>query len=490
MKGRMCRILTVSMVSLLCFSMVLPASAATKEETQKKINQLEKEKSELESKLSDLKKNKTSTEDYIEQLDAQLNDINADIEEINTSLEDIGDEIDETEKNLKEAKKKEAQQYEVLKLRIKHMYEQGQMTYLDVLFNASDIDTFLNSAEYIAQISEFDEQLLSSLIETSNQIDTYEQELKDKKAEMETKKTELEGKQEEVNQVTEAKKEELSSINESIDGTESDISDVQEDLNNESEVLAALEAAEAEAKRQYEALKQQEEAKKAEAEAAKKKAQQEAEAAKKAAEEAARVEAEKQAAAQKAAEEAAKAEEAKKAEAEAAAQKAKEEAEKAAAEKAEADKNAAEAQDKAESENQNSGIATGTGSMTWPLPGYTSISSPFGSRICPFHGPENHDGVDIPAPGGTPIHAADSGVVVAAKYHYSLGNYIIINHGNGVQTYYLHTSAMYVSVGTKVNKGDVIAAVGTTGSSTGNHLDFRVNVNGSYVNPTSYATPY
>ena len=194
-----------------------------------------------------------------------------------------------------------------------------------------------------------------------------------------------------------------------------------------------------------------------------------------------------QQAAQQAAEEAAKAEADKKAEAEAEAEKAQQEADQAAADKEAADQKAEEAQDKAE---QSQGSSTGTGSLTWPLPGYTSISSPFGSRICPFHGVEYHNGVDIPAPGGTAIHAADSGVVVAAQYHSSLGNYIIINHGNGIQTYYLHTSAMYVSVGTKVSKGDVIAAVGTTGSSTGNHLDFRVNVNGSYVNPLSYASPY
>ena len=212
-----------------------------------------------------------------------------------------------------------------------------------------------------------------------------------------------------------------------------------------------IEAAEAEAQKQYEALKQQEEEKK---------------------------------------QQAAKAEADKKAEAEAEAQRLQEEADKAAAEKAEADKKAEEAQNNAQQSQGGSGITTGTGSLTWPLPGYTRISSPFGTRNCPFHGPEHHDGIDIPAPGGTAIHAADSGVVVAAKYHYSLGNYIIIDHGNGIKTYYLHTSAMYVGVGAKVNKGDVIAAVGTTGSSTGNHLDFRVQVNGTYVNPTSYAAPY
>lgn len=436
MKGKMRKILTTAMVALLTISMSLPAFAATKEDTKKRIEQLESEKSALQSKLSELKEKKTSTEEYIEQLDAQLNDISADISDINTSIEDISTEIDETEKNLEAAKEKEAEQYEVLKLRIKHMYEQGQTSYLDILFNTSDIETMLNSSEYISQISDFDEQLLKSFIETCEEIDAYEKELEEKKSEMEEKKVELEGKQAEVNEITEAKKEELESTKDSIDVTESDISDVQEDLNNEAEVLAALEAAEAEAQRQYEAMKKAEEEKRRQEEEAKKEQEQQ--------------------------------------------------------EQQQPDNGTSEEGGSSDngSSSGGSGLTTGTGSMTWPLPGYTTISSPFGYRNCPFHGPENHDGVDIPAPGGTGIHAADSGVVVAAQYHYSLGNYIIINHGNGIQTYYLHTSAMYVSVGDTVNKGDVIAAVGTTGSSTGNHLDFRVNVNGSYVNPVNYAKPY
>lgn len=135
MKGKMRKILTAATVGLLCLSMSFPALAATKEDTKKRIEQLENEKSALEDKLSELKEKKTSTEDYIEKLDAELNDISADITDINTSIEDISAEIEVTEKNLEAAKEKEAEQYEVLKLRIKYMYEQGQTSYLDVLFN-------------------------------------------------------------------------------------------------------------------------------------------------------------------------------------------------------------------------------------------------------------------------------------------------------------------------------------------------------------------
>lgn len=131
---------------------------------------------------------------------------------------------------------------------------------------------------------------------------------------------------------------------------------------------------------------------------------------------------------------------------------------------------------------------TSTGYM-WPVSGYSYISSSYGSRICPFHGPEFHYGIDIPAAGGTPVLATANGIVLAQAFDSGLGNYIIIDHGNGVSSYYLHNSTVSVSVGQTVTQGQVIAGVGTTGSSTGNHLDFRIRINGSYVNPLAYVSP-
>ena len=134
--------------------------------------------------------------------------------------------------------------------------------------------------------------------------------------------------------------------------------------------------------------------------------------------------------------------------------------------------------------NAGSGGSIGTGSFIWPLPAqYKSLSSKYGYRICPFHGQELHAGIDIPAPAGTPIYASKSGTVTLATYHYSFGNYCIIDHGDGTKTQYNHTSQLLVSVGQTVNQGDVIAKVGSTGSSTGAHLDFRIFINGQSVDP-------
>ena len=128
-----------------------------------------------------------------------------------------------------------------------------------------------------------------------------------------------------------------------------------------------------------------------------------------------------------------------------------------------------------------------SGPFCMPAPSYTRVSDDYGNRIHPILGVKLfHNGIDFAAPGGSPILAAQSGTVIAAAYSSTMGNYIMINHGGGVITVYMHASALYVSAGQTVTKGQKIAAVGTTGRSTGNHLHFSVRVNGSYVSPWSY----
>ena len=112
------------------------------------------------------------------------------------------------------------------------------------------------------------------------------------------------------------------------------------------------------------------------------------------------------------------------------------------------------------------------------------ITSRFGNRESIRT--SGHTGIDIAAPYGTPIKAAASGTVIFAGYSGGYGYVVKLNNGNGVQTYYGHCSRLYVSTGEKVEAGETIAAVGSTGNSTGNHLHFEVRVNGSVVNPQNY----
>ena len=128
------------------------------------------------------------------------------------------------------------------------------------------------------------------------------------------------------------------------------------------------------------------------------------------------------------------------------------------------------------------------GKYVWPCPSYSRISSGYGNRTCPFHGKEFHDGVDLAAASGAPILAFGPGTVTKSGWYGGYGNYISIDHGGGLMSFYGHASALYVKQGAKVTAGQKIAAVGTTGSSTGCHLHFGMHKNGSSVNPLNYVS--
>ena len=136
-------------------------------------------------------------------------------------------------------------------------------------------------------------------------------------------------------------------------------------------------------------------------------------------------------------------------------------------------------------------ISTGTSNMsTQKIDIGVSFINPTSGKLSSRFGIRNgsrHSGLDIAAPTGTPIYAAASGTVVAAGNSGSgYGNLVIISHGNGVQTYYAHCSAIYVSAGATITQGQHIAAIGSTGRSTGPHLHFEVRLNGVAQNPQNY----
>ena len=127
-------------------------------------------------------------------------------------------------------------------------------------------------------------------------------------------------------------------------------------------------------------------------------------------------------------------------------------------------------------------------SSGWIKPcSYWSLTSPFGSRIHPIYKYEKfHYGVDLSGATGTPIYAARAGTVTTATYGASGGYYVSINHGDGFGSMYLHMTHYIVSPGQKVNQGQVIGYMGSTGASTGPHLHFAISYNGTFVNPANY----
>lgn len=122
-------------------------------------------------------------------------------------------------------------------------------------------------------------------------------------------------------------------------------------------------------------------------------------------------------------------------------------------------------------------VETATGAWMWPVPQYRNVSRWMSSY---------HKGADICASYGAAILASDSGLVVQAGWHYSYGNYVVINHGNGWSTLYAHASALHVRAGQYVTRGDIIASVGSTGNSTGNHCHFEMYNNGVRVSARNF----
>lgn len=152
----------------------------------------------------------------------------------------------------------------------------------------------------------------------------------------------------------------------------------------------------------------------------------------------------------------------------------------------------------------NSTGGTFNGRLAWPCPSYSRITSYFGGRYSPGGGvgSRNHKGIDLGAANGANILAAEAGTVITVsntcKHDYpktvatkcscggGFGNYVMISHAGGIVTVYAHCSTIKVSKGQKVSRGQVIAGVGTTGYSTGNHLHFGLLLNGTYVDPLPY----
>ena len=142
-----------------------------------------------------------------------------------------------------------------------------------------------------------------------------------------------------------------------------------------------------------------------------------------------------------------------------------------------------------EGSSSSSSGKTSTGTLLWPVPGCYNVSSDYGERSDPFTGEErNHAGMDIDGYGheGDSIVAADGGTVVTSGYNDGYGNYVVIDHGNGMSTLYAHMSGTTVAAGTTVSQGDTIGMLGSTGRATGTHCHVEVFVDGSRVDPSDY----
>lgn len=440
MKHGLKRFIRYVLVAALSFSLAVPTMAATKAEVQSAIENLKSQQGELEAQLAELKQNKTDTENYIAELDEKISVYLGQLEEISAQIQKTDAEIVLTKENLEKAKEDEKQQYQALKARIKAMYESGDESYVQMLLGSGDLKSLLNDQEYISKINVYDHNLLLNLQKIRDQIAAYEAELEEQKSLQEAQKEQYEIEKASLEKIVAQKQEELVAIGADMDSVSADIGDTQEEIDANNELLQQI--VEQERKAAEEAARRaEEEARRAEEEAKK---QQEAN---------------------------------------------NNSNNNSSSDSSDNDYSYDDSNDDYDSGSSSSGSSSSGTDMIWPV-GSSYITSYFGYRNSPTAGASSyHQGVDVGASSGSSIWAAASGTVTTASYNSAMGNYVVISHGNGVSTIYEHCSALYVSAGDYVSQGTTIAAVGSTGISTGAHLHFGVSVGGSYVNPLYYVSP-
>ena len=387
---------------LLLVSLSFPSygtNNAQVEKEKERTSVMEEEKAKVEAALDKLEGQKADTESYVRQLDAEMSSISSQLEELSGQISDKEAEIAVTQEALDQAKAVEEEQYQSMKLRIKYMYEKGDTSFIDLILESKSIAQMLNRAEYIAQISSYDRQMLDEYAATKENIAANEAKLETEHDELLTLQASTEAKQASVEELLAAKQAELSSYETQIASAQNQINAYEQDIAAQE---SKIQQREAEIRRQEE-----------------------------------------------------------------------------------------EARKKAEASGKSYTVKSlGNTSFIWPCPSSSRITSNFGGRESPTEGASsNHQGIDIGASTGSNILAAESGVVTIATYSSSAGNYVMISHGGGVSTVYMHCSSLLVSEGEQVSQGQVIAKVGSTGYSTGPHLHFGIRSGGSYVNPLNYVSP-
>lgn len=388
----------VIMVLLLAIT-ATPLGASTIEEEKAKQEQLEAELRDYEGMLGNLEGLKADTEAYIVELDAQLAKLTAHMADLNNQTAAKQAQIDEINMELTQQEEDILAQYNDMKMRIQYMFENGNSYYLEMLLGSESMADFLNRAEYMKEITDYDRKMLDKMKETRIAIANTKSTLEAEKQNLDAMTAQAEAEKVSMDALIADKQQQLLTTINEIDGTTSEITEMQAEIEAQKQIVAELEELERKRKEEEERRRQE-----------------------------------------------------------------------------------------AEKLNQQLQLPNyDGGAFIWPLPDSHRITSPYGYRTDPINGQSSfHNGIDIGAPTGTAIHAAYDGEIAWAYYSASAGNWIGIDHGDGLYTIYMHCSSLLVSEGTKVTKGDIIGLVGSTGRSTGPHLHFSIRKNGEYADPRNY----
>lgn len=373
-KARAAAALLVSLIFLL--GTMLPAYAGELDNLIRQRQQKQQELSQTSQQIRTQKKQAVKVLNELASLDHKLDDVENQLTITRTKLKQVSAEVDKVRGELVESEQRLSERTAILSVRVKDIFINGQVSYMEVLLNSRTFSEFITRFEFLRRIAKQDAELVSS-------IEAERREIADRKADLEKK-------------LAETKR--LETLKAAQQGN---LERVMVDRENK---LKEIRSKQAYLEAEYEQLERESKA----------------------------------------------------------------------------------LEQIIRQKTKGSG-AKGTGQLIWPVPGYSRISSPYGWRMHPILKERKmHTGIDIPAPSGKSVVAADSGTVIYVGWMNGYGKVVVLDHGSGRTTLYAHLSAQLVGEGKAVAKGDVIAKVGSTGNSTGPHLHFEVRVNGSPVEPTGY----
>ena len=353
---------------------------------QQQVNQQNAIKSDAETVIG-------SVSEQLRQIEEQLRQATAELNTITEQRVAVENDITLNERQLAEAQKRLEGREAVFYKRVRDIYINGRLSYLDVVIGSKNFSDFANRLEVLKRIIDSDINLISEIKKERAQIEAHKKKLEEDRAKLvELEKAAL-AKQAEIEQ----KKAERNVVLQKAQNDRAIAMQAIEELNASSAQISAM-------------LKERQAAR-------------------------------------------------------------------AAA--------AAAAATQAAGQGSSYTWVQGTGQLGWPVSG--EITSPYGYRVHPIWGTTiYHSGIDIGVDEGTPVHAADSGVIVWSGWMGGYGYAVVIDHGNGLSTLYGHNSELAVDEGQSVSKGQVIAYAGSTGNSTGPHVHFEVRENGDPVDPMGY----
>ena len=356
---------------------------------QQQVNQQNAAKADAETVIG-------SVSEQLRQIDEQLRQATAELGTIKEQRVAVENDITLNERQLAEAQKRLEGRESVFYKRVRDIYINGRLSYLDVVIGSKDFSDFANRLEVLKRIIDSDITLINEIKKERADIEAHKQKLEADRAKLvELEKAAL-AKQAEIEQ----KKAERNVVLQKAQNDRATAMQAIEELNASSAQVSAM-------------LKERQAARAAAAAAASAAAQ------------------------------------------------------------------------SSGGQGASDNWVQGTGQLGWPVSG--EITSPYGYRVHPIWGTTiYHSGIDIGVDEGTPVHAADGGVVVWSGWMGGYGYAVVIDHGNGLSTLYGHNSELAVDEGQSVAKGQVISYAGSTGNSTGPHVHFEVRVNGDPVDPMGY----